>query len=311
MRWGKNPMISIVIVNWNGCELLKKCINSIYKTSTTSHYEIIVVDNASTDNSVCMIKEQFKNVILIENKKNEGFAKATNMGIKRSKGSIILLLNSDVELKELNTLNKVEKFLSEHQEIGILGPNLIFPNGIPQAPGGKFISNWQLFKTHVLFMRSPIFYQLRSKFLSNTPKEFYDIDYVSGACLFVKKIVLEEIGFLEENFFMYGEDMEFCYRAKMHGWRNVILPTIDVIHLKGQSTKKNLDQILKHSIKNNYFLIQKFYGKNKIMITHLIYQIGLAFRFILSWISKSGTSTSYLKLMTYNNEIYSTYSVKK
>jgi len=300
-------LFSIIIVNWNSSDLLRNCLKSIPRANSDGKYEIIVVDNASTDNSVLMVKQEFPDIILIENKENFGFAKATNIGIETSKGDVIFLLNSDTELKTENTFGIVEQFFSQHNDIGIVGVNLIFPDGVPQAPGGKFISNWQLFKYQVLFLSSPLFYRLKENFSPGKKREFYDIDYVSGACLFVKRKAIDDIGLLNESFFMYGEDMEFCYRAKRKGWRRVILPSVETIHLKGQSTKKNIENVLIHSIRNNCYLIKTFYGKKSGWLAHTIYEIGLLLRFLLAFIRKNQKPVSYAKLMLKNIQLFYSY----
>ena len=302
-----SSFFSIIIVNWNGCELLKKCLHSITSTISTENCEILVVDNASTDDSVQMVEQEFSQVKLIQNNKNVGFAKANNIGIENSTGEIILLLNSDTELKSTNILRQAQDLFSQNKNIGIAGVNLIFPNGVPQAPGGKFISNWQLFKYQVLFMSSPVFYKLKSKLPIYSQESHYDIDYVSGACLFVRKDVINDVGLLNDEFFMYGEDMEFCYRAMEKGWRRVILPSIEVVHLKGQSTKKNVEQVLSNSIKNNCYLINKFYGKKNAILAHIIYSMGLFLRLLLSLIRKDIHPRSYWKLIIANARLSFSY----
>ncbi len=296
-------LFSIIIVSWNSSELLRNCLNSIYSKIDTDNYEIIVVDNASNDDSCQMVRTEFPKVRLTQNKNNEGFAKANNIGIRNSKGDIILLLNSDTELKSSDILKQAEDIFIHNKDIGIAGVNLTFPNGVPQAPGGKFISNWQLFKYQVLFMSSPLFYKFKSKLSNPESKKYYDIDYVSGACLFVRKDVIKEIGFLNEDFFMYGEDMEFCYRGKVKGWRRVIISSIYVVHLKGQSTKKNVEKVLSNSIKNNCYLIEYFHGKKSALLAHLIYSMGLFLRFILSFIRKDISPKSYWKLLVVNAKL--------
>lgn len=296
-------LFSIIIVNWNTAELLRNCLKSISKANPAGNYEIIVADNASSDNSVAMIRSEFPEVQLIENRENLGFARATNHGIRASRGEIILLLNSDAELKSAHFFDQVERFLMNQADVGIVGVSLIFPDGTPQASGGKFISNWELFKQQVLFLDSPLFYRLKSKFGAATDGQFYPLDYVTGACLFVRRNVLDEIGLLNENFYIYGEDMELCYRAKQHGWRSVVLPSLQAIHLKSQSTKKNLDQILIHSIKNNCFLIEKFYGRRRAIFAHLIYATGLGLRFLLAFIRRDQKPSVYLKLIGKNFQL--------
>ena len=163
--------ISIIIVNWNSRNLLKNCLDSVKKINPNGNYEIIVVDNASMDDSVRMIKNDFPQVVLIENKENFGFAKG-NLGIEASKGKIILFLNSDAEVRDLKTLAKVEKFFGDHEDVGILGLRLVFPNGVPQASGGEFISVKQLFKHQILFGDSPVFHKFKDKFASQKMANF-------------------------------------------------------------------------------------------------------------------------------------------
>jgi len=293
-------MISIIIVNWNTCELLRNCLNSVVDKNKDCIHEIIVVDNASSDSSVVMIQNEYPQVRLIKNKKNYGFAKANNIGINSCSGNIILLLNSDTEIIDKDTFRKVVDFLNKDNQIGILGLGLIFPDGTDQSGGGKFLSIWQLIKYQILFFDSPIFHKIKSKLPKKQKDEFYEIDYVSGACLFVKREVIEDIGLLNENFFMYGEDMEFCFRAKQKGWGVGILPTIRVVHLKSQSTKKNLEAVLTNNIKNNCFLVRKFHGKNEALIAHTIYTFGLLFRFFIAFFRENESPTLYFKIISNN-----------
>lgn len=302
-----SSLFSIIIVNWNGKELLRNCLNSIIKTNSSQNYEIIVVDNASTDGSVNMIKREFQNVSLILNEENLGFSKATNIGIKASKSDFLLLLNTDTELRTPDILQTVEKFFAKNHGIGLVGLNLIFPNGVPQSPGGNFISNWQLFKQQVLFVNSPFFLWAKNRISSSGSKSCYHIDYASGACLFMRRELIEEVGLLDESFFMYGEDMEFCYRARNKGWHTAILPYLDVVHLRGQSTRKNIEQILMHSMKNNCWLINKFYGKKRALLAHVIYSFGLSIRLILAFFRKSEQPMSYWKLILSNLKLCFSY----
>lgn len=290
-------LFSIIIVNWNSRDLLRNCLLSIPRANPDAKYEIIVVDNASSDDSIEMVRREFPDVPLIKNSENLGFARAANVGIHASQGEIILLLNSDAELKTTGTFEQIEQFFVAHEDVGILGVNLIFPDGVPQAPGGKFISNWQLFKSQVLFMSSPLFFRWKDRIFPRKNRKFYDIDYVSGACLFLRRNVIADIGVLNENFYMYGEDMELCYRARQGGWHSAILASVEAIHLKGQSTTKNIEKILLHSMKNNCQLIKEFHGKNKVWLAYLIYEIGLFLRFGFAFFRKNQHPVAYLKLM--------------
>ena len=296
----KRNLISIIIVNWNSSELLRNCLNSIKQSDSSVHYEIIVIDNDSSDNSVSMVKKEFRDVILVENEENVGFAKAVNAGIKKSHGNLIFLLNSDCELKESNTLEKVKLFFAQESMVGILGLQMVFPDGIPQASGGQFVSVGQLVKQQILFLDSPVFHRIKNRFRKNESAAFYEVDYVSGACLFVKRDVINDIGLFNDDFFMYGEDMEFCHRAKQRGWRVAILATVKVVHLKSQSTKKNLEKALLNSIKNNCFLVEEFGGRFKAFLAHAIYSIGLVIRLFLAFFRKYESPECYGKVLLGN-----------
>jgi len=121
--------------------------------------------------------------------------------------------------------------------------------------------------------------------------------------MFLRRKVIADIGLLNENFYMYGEDMEFCYRAKQRGWRCAILCSVTAIHLKGQSTKKNIESILIHSIKNNCGLVSHFYGQKYVFVSHLIYSLGLFLRFVLAFFRKDQKPNSYLKLLMKNFQL--------
>jgi len=300
-------LFSVIIVSWNSRDLLCNSLKSIPRANVDGNYEIIVVDNGSSDDSTTMVKRDFPDVKLIENNKNFGFAKAVNIGSRAIKGEVILLLNSDAELRTQDTFYHVEQFLGQNNEIGIVGVNLIFPDGVSQSPGGKFISNWQLFKSQILFLDSPVFHRLKGRFCSAKDNGFYKIDYISGTCLFARRKVFEELGGLDERFFMYGEDMEFCYRAKQADWQVGILPMIQVVHLKSQSTKKNFEKTFLQGIKNNCYLIFKFHGRLSAFIAQLIYMIGLFIRFVLSFFRRDVKPTSYLRLISQTMRLSSSF----
>ncbi|MBN2013009.1 glycosyltransferase family 2 protein [candidate division KSB1 bacterium] len=291
-------IFSIIIVNWNTKRHLRNCISSIIKKNLNTNYEIIVVDNSSTDDSVSMLKSEYAaDVILIENKENVGFARANNTAIKASQGEVILLLNSDTEIVTNDFLESAEKFLLTNNEVGILGVKLTLPDGSQQASGGKFISIWELFKTQVLLLDSPMYYKMINAFPKRRDIDFYEVDYVCGACLFVRREVINDIGYLNERFFMYGEDMEFCYRAQIKNWKVGVFNNIEVLHLRGQSTKKNPENSYLIGIKNNCSLIKEFHGSFSLILAHLIYTYGLFIRFLLSFFRNDISPASYLKMI--------------
>ena len=234
--------LSIIIVSFNTRQLTLNCLESIKKTTGFKDVEVIVVDNASTDKSVEAIKDQFPQVKILRKSINTGFAKANNQGIKVASGEYIMLLNSDTLVKPEALLRLVE-FMDAHPRAGILAPQLLNPNGSIQPNGGFLprLSNiiaWMLFIDDLPFIK-PWFwsYQLRgsSHFIQTR-----SLGWVQGAALVLRHSLIDQIGGLDENIFMYAEDVEICYRARKSGWQVMLLPQAQIVHLgfKSGSSQK-------------------------------------------------------------------------
>jgi len=299
--------VSIIIVSYNTKNLLLKCIKSLIEKEKTSpySYEIIVVDNASSDESVKAVKTKYPKITVIENKKNLGFAKANNQAIKIARGKYILLLNSDTVIIEFNCFSKMIRFMEKNPEVGILGCTLIFPNGLLQSVGEKFPYPWEIFKSQILFSKFWRRLTIFKKINRNKRKDnFQEADWVTGACLLTKKGIINNIGLLKENYFMYGEDVEFCYRVHKFGWKIGVLKNVKVIHLRGKSTKKNLSEILYQSTKNDIKNTKIIYGKRQALLVKIFHFIGLLLRSCLS-IFRKKRYNDYLKcakkLIQYKN----------
>lgn len=225
--------ISIVIVNWNARRHLCDCLSSIMKQSRSGvSLEVIVVDNASTDDSAPAVRRMFPDLKLIENTENVGFARANNQGIQLAQGEFVLLLNPDTIVLD-NSLMTLLQVMRSNPQIGIVGPRLVNQDGSIQPSVMKFPS---LSTTMMGFMRR----RLRggSKIL---PPEGADVCYVacvSGACLMVRRVAFGDVGLLDESYLMYGEDLDFCYRVSRAGWNVAYTPVASIVHLGGQSTKQ-------------------------------------------------------------------------
>lgn len=246
--------ISVIIVSWNVRDLLKKCLESIYRNTTPTppqrggddlSFEIIVVDNASSDGTVEMVKNNFPQVRLVANQKNKGFAAANNQGIKEAKGEYILLLNPDTEFIE-NSLEKVIAKMKSNEKIGVLGCRLLNPDKTVQPSVRRFPTVWSqlviLFKLHKLFPFLLNRY-LAKDFVYDHPltpslvKEggVIEVDQVMGAFFCVKKELFDKIGLLDEGYFIWFEEVDFCRRAKQTGYKVVYWPGTSVVHYGGQS----------------------------------------------------------------------------
>lgn len=233
--------ISIVIVNYNVKAFLEQCLMAIERATHQLSVEVFVVDNASVDGSQAMVKRRFSHVNLIENAKNLGFSSANNQALRVAKGKYILILNPDTLIQE-DTLLILKKYLDEHGKVGAVGCKLINPDGSFQITSRRSLPTaWVAFTRIVglskLFPRSRIFGRYNMTYLD--PDVTTAVDVLPGSLMFVRKDVLREIDYFDEDYFMYGEDVDLCYRITKAGWKIHYLPETQAIHYKGESTKKS------------------------------------------------------------------------
>jgi len=255
--------LSIVIVNWNVRELLRRCLNSIYQAGGNSlELEVIVVDNASADGSVAMVREDFPQVRLIANAENLGFTRGNNQAIAQSRGRYVLLLNPDTEVIG-DALNTMVRYMDAHPQVGVLGPQLLNPDGSVQPSRRRFPTLATAFlESTVLQQWFPDNRILRRYYVRDRgDDEVQAVDWVVGACLLVRRQAIEQVGLLDEAFFMYSEELDWCRRFKEHGWQVVYLPTAQVIHHEARSSEqvKALQHIQFQRSKVLYF--RKHYGR--------------------------------------------------
>mgnify|MGYP002638712354 FL=1 len=233
--------LSIVIVNYNVKYFVEQCIHSIQKAVNGLTAEVFVVDNNSVDGSVRMIREKFPEVHLIENKDNKGFSKANNQAIKKAKGKYILILNPDTILED-DTLTKCVNFMDDHPDAGGLGVKMIDGKGkfLPESKRGlpsPSVAFFKMFGFSSLFPKSKLFNKYNLGYLDKN--KTHEVDVLAGAFMMVRKTVLDDIGLLDEEFFMYGEDIDLSYRITKAGYKNYYFPGTRIIHYKGESTKKS------------------------------------------------------------------------
>lgn len=239
--------LSIIIVNYKTYNLTKNTINSLLETIDSIDYEIIVVDNASHDGSLEKLQNDFINNYLltfIENDNNDGFAVANNIGIKESSGEYILLLNSDVIVKE-NTIKDTLNYIESHKNIGALGCKVSLPNGkLDKACRRSFptfeVSFYRMIGLSKLFPNSKRFNKYNLSYLDENGT--YPVDCIVGAFMLVRRDVLFKCGGLDESYFMYGEDIELCFNIKQLGYDVYYYGKSEIVHYKGASgkTKKTL-----------------------------------------------------------------------
>lgn len=233
--------LSVVIVNYNVEHFLEQCLHSVYKALKNVEGEVFVVDNNSVDGSVDMVREKFPQAHLIANKENTGFSKANNQAMHISKGEYVLLLNPDTVVME-DTFEKVIQFMDEHPDAGGLGVKMIDGKGkfLPESKRGLPTPQVAFYKMSGLsniFPKSKRFGRYHLGYLSDD--EVHEIEILAGCFMLMRKSVLDEVGLLDETFFMYGEDIDLSYRIILGGYKNYYFPDTSIIHYKGESTKKS------------------------------------------------------------------------
>lgn len=236
------PYISAIIVNWNGGALILQAIGALIRSAEGLNLEIIVIDNASTDGSPDRIADAFSQVCLMRMQSNLGFCRANNQALKIAKGKAVLLLNPDA-IPEGQAIKELYEYLMNHPDVGVVGPRLLFPDGSLDAAcrrHSKTISTYiyKVLMLDTLFKKSPRFGRYNITYLDQ--EILTEVDSVSGACLLVKREALNDIGtYMDERFFMYCEDEDWCCRIKQAGWKIVYYPRAIVWHYKGNTSSRH------------------------------------------------------------------------
>lgn len=288
--------VSVIIVNFNTRDLIKNCITSIKKYTKSISYEIIVVDNNSSDDSLEMLGDEFHDVKTISSSKNGGFAYANNLGMDVATGRYILLLNSDTIFIQ-DIFKKMVAYMDTNKWIGILGPKLLNQDLTHQTSIAAFPTFFREF-VHIFELKKilnvkiikKLFVRYGSKIGSNDiaqyMKNFQGIEepekvqVLVGAAMLIRRSVIDDIGGLDERYFMYYEEMDFCYQALKAGWPCVYYPSTEIIHLIGQSSKKVSNFTFFERYKSMILYFRKNYGKTVEILVRINLIIGLTFRVI-------------------------------
>lgn len=265
--------ISAVIVSFNTAPLLKRAIASIQESSeSVGDVEIIVIDNASEDGSPEMVRTEFPEVRLVRLTQNHGFAAGTNMGIRMARGGQVLLLNPDAELKA-GCLKSLVAFLEAHPWVAAVGPRLEYPDGAPQDSAFRFPDLGQIFLD---------FFPLHHRLLGSSFNGRYQpssqphpIDHPLGACMLISRAAIDDIGLLDEGFFMYCEEVDWCMRAHERGWQIYHDPEAVAIHHSGKSTEQRSGAMFEQLHRSRRRLYAKHYGAAFRAAAGIISRIGL------------------------------------
>lgn len=243
------PDLSIIIINWNTCDLLANCLDSIAHTRGDLDLEIIVIDNASDDGSQAMIRQRYPHVRLIANQANTGFARANNQGLAVSQGRYSLLLNSDTIVLP-GSLPALVDIADNYTDSGIIGCKLLNSDGSLQESWASFPTFW----SEILGRN------FRAGRLVDETHHLYDVDWVGGACLLVRPAAIEAVGGLDESFFMYSEEVDWCFRMRQQGWQVYYLASAKIIHLGGGSASRASTTQLIRLYESKIRFFAKHYG---------------------------------------------------
>jgi len=273
--------LSIIIVNWNTAELLRQCLNSFIKENICLPFEVIIVDNASSDGSVKMIKNEFPDVYLINNTSNLGFARANNQAIRIAKGEYILLLNSDTIILNRLIFKHMADLMDLNPDAGVCGCRLIFPNGNHQVGDAGFKPSVQTVFNHAFFLSMFFPLSFNGLFLSYRKLSgIVEVDWISGAAFMVRRSILPDVGLLSEKTFMFAEDIEWGCRIRHYGYRILYMADLEIVHLQGASSKKqkNRHRFALLWLKNLRELYRSYNRAHPMVIYDLLFSIAFFLR---------------------------------
>jgi GT2 family glycosyltransferase len=255
--------LSIVIVNWNTRDLLATCLESVFASAGRGELEVFVVDNASTDGSVPMIRERFPQVNLIENQANLGFAHANNQAIQHCQGRYVLLLNSDTQVVG-NALEVLEAFMEDHPRAGASGARLLNADGSLQPSCQPMLTPAREF-WHLIFMDNVIRWTTYGAdfWKSSMARQ---VEVIKGACLMLRHEALSEVGLLDESYFMYTEEVDLCFRLARAGWQLWWVPAAQVVHFGEASSRQVAQAMYVQLYRSKVQFYRKFGGERRVTL---------------------------------------------
>jgi len=277
--------LSIVIVNYNTEKLLGGCLESVYAGANGTPFDVWVVDNNSRDDSVNMVKSRFPSVRLVENASNLGFSRANNEVISQSKPEYILLLNPDTLIVE-DAIEKMVKFMKANPRVGIAGCKVLNTDRTlqlacrrsiptPKVAFYRMIGLSRIFPNHKALAKYNLTYQ--------SPDQSHEVDAVSGAFLMIRRKAIEDIGLLDERFFMYGEELDWCLRAKRAGWSVMYHAGAEIIHYKGESTKYNSRKAALEFYRAMYLFHKKHFAREYSPVANGLIYTGIFVKALSAW----------------------------
>jgi len=272
--------VSIILVNYNGADVLINCLNSLEKFIPKDNCEIILVDNNSQDNSVCMIADKFPNIKLIKLPENVGFGAGNNAGAKVAKGEFLFLLNTDIILKS-NILSHLIELMSANLDVGVIGTKLLFPDGsfqISFSPKIGIKGEIEAKKIHKNAQNKN-----KLNIIEHNFKDIKEVDIVVGAAFFIRTNLFNLLGGFDEKFFMYFEESDLCQRVRNAGYKILYTPHVSIIHIRGHSVKKISNKMAVEYRRSQIY----YYYKHLPMWEILMLKIYLLFKFLYEYFKTS------------------------
>jgi len=292
--------LSVIIVNWNARDRLAECLTSIEQQAGRLSLETWVVDNGSTDGSAELVEGRFPWVKLLVNQENRGFARANNQALRRAQGRYLLLLNPDTVILD-DALMAMIDFLDVHPDVGAVGCRLVNPDGSMQTSSYSFPTLFTILVSAYGLKRLLPLNLLRRSFLGRALEGHFghlsrhdqvrSVDFVTGACMMVRREVMEQVGLLDENFFLYAEEIDWCRRIKEAGWEVYFTPQAQVIHHIGQSSRQS-GEALALLYRSRCYYFRKHHGQLGLFLLRLIVLPALLLQ--ATW---NGVRAAFCKLM--------------
>ncbi|CAN5917387.1 glycosyltransferase family 2 protein [soil metagenome] len=272
--------LSVIIVSYNVRYFLEQALLSVRKAAAGLEVEVLVVDNHSRDGSGEMVRQLFPEVRLITNAENVGFAKANNQAIRQARGAYVLLLNPDTVVEE-EAFARCCHFMEAHPEAGALGVNMIDGCGrfLPESKRGlptPEVAFYHVFGISSLWPASRLFGRYHLGFLDQ--QQVHAVEVLSGAFMFIRRSVLDQVGLLDEDYFLYGEDVDLSYRIGRAGYTNYYFPQVRIIHFKGKSTQKEAIGYVRMFYEAMAIFARKHFSADRARLVSLLIQLGIYFR---------------------------------
>lgn len=267
--------LSIIIVTYKEKELLRKCLRSVFASQTYFKYEVVVSDCDSNDGTTEMVRQEFPQAKFLDNKKNLGFSKGNNVAIRHATGRFLLLLNADTQVKA-DTLDLSVKYMDSHPDVGAMGGKVLLPNGkLDKACRRKFPNPANA------FLRLFGLRKLSDYNISTPIDDEVEVDAIMGAFFMVRKFVVDQVGFLDEEFFMYGEDLDWCWRIKEKGWKIMYYPKAEITHFKYGASKSIPFRTIRWAHTAMKIFYRKHYSKKYNWFFNELVYLGISTRMYL------------------------------